>query len=670
MSDQQPFNWRETIRTRVGIIALGLAIWVGAVEAKLVYLQIYRHADLWARAERQQMRTFTVPAKRGEILDREGRVLAYSVDADSIYAVPTEIKDRERTAAALCAVLEACDASEHKLFLERLSRPKAFVFLRRRVSRDEARRIERVNLPGIGLAKEDRRFYPNKELGAHLLGYVGVENSGLAGIEAAYDMQVRGREGAILIQIDAHQHAFSRLGRPATAGAALELTIDTYLQHVAERELASAVAANHAAGGSLVIMDPSSGEILALANAPTFNPNAFNAAGAPDRRNRAVQDLYEPGSTFKIVTASAAMDEGVMAPDDPVDVSQGMIRFGSRQIDDAHRYGVLTFTDVIVHSSNVGAIKVGLKLGAERLGRYVRRFGFGSRISRDFPGENPGIVWDPAHLDDSALASVAMGYQVGVTPLQMAAAASSIANGGELVEPHVVRAFVRNGRRAEVPRRVIRRAVGADTAERLTTIMEDVVERGTGRAAKIPGYTVAGKTGTAQKLISGRYSTSDHYASFVGFVPSRKPAVAIVVMIDAPHGGAGYFGGSVAAPVFQRVADLALRRLGVARTISPLPVLVAHVDHHADQESVVPARTPAVEMTTGRRDVVPDVRGLSGRNAVRALARAGVSAELHGSGFVVEQEPPPGLPLDQVGSCQLRLERLPVAPVVSPGQQQ
>ncbi|MBI1874913.1 MAG: transpeptidase family protein [Acidobacteria bacterium] len=669
MSDAQPFNWRGTIRMRVGLAAVALAIWAGAVEAKLVYLQIYRHADLRARAERQQGRTFTVPAKRGEILDREGRVLAYSVDADSIYAVPTEIKDRERTAVSLCAVLEACDASERKLFLERLSRPKAFVFLRRRVSRDEARGIERLNLPGIGLAKEDRRFYPNKELGAHLLGYVGVENAGLAGIEAAYDLQVRGREGAILIQTDAHQHAFSRLGRPATAGAALELTIDTYLQHVAERELAAAVTSNRAAGGSLVIMDPFSGEILALANAPTFNPNAFNAAGDPERRNRAVQDLYEPGSTFKIVTASAAMEEGVMAPEDLIDVSQGMIRFGSRQIDDAHSYGLLSFTDVIVHSSNVGAIKVGLKLGAERLGRYVRRFGFGSRISRDFPGENPGIVWDPTRLDDSALASVSMGYQIGVTPLQMVAAASSIANGGELVEPHVVRALVRNGHRTVIPARVIRRTVGAATAERLTTIMEGVVERGTGRAAQIPGYTVAGKTGTAQKLIGGRYSSSDHYASFVGFVPSRKPVVAIVVMIDAPHGAAGYFGGAVSAPVFKRLADLVLRRLGVARTVNPPPVLVAHADRGVEQEAVVAARTPAVEVMSGRRDVVPDVRGLSGRDAVRTLARVGVSAELHGSGFVVEQDPPAGVPLDRVGSCQLRLERLPIAPAPSPSQQ-
>ncbi|MBI4476050.1 MAG: transpeptidase family protein [Acidobacteria bacterium] len=668
MSEQRPFSWRRTIRTRVGVTAVALGVWACAVEAKLIYLQVYRHAELRARADRQQMRTFTVPAKRGEILDRDGRVLAYSVDADSIYAVPTDITNRRRTATSICAVLEGCDAAEHKLFLDRLGRQKAFVFLRRRVSREEARRIELLDLPGIGFAKEDHRFYPNKELGAHLLGYVGVDNSGLAGIEAAYDMQVRGREGAILIQTDGHQHAFSRVGRPATAGAALELTIDTYLQHVAERELAAAVAENRAAGGSLVMMDPYSGEILALANAPTFNPNAFNAAGESARRNRAVQDLYEPGSAFKIVTASAALEEGVMTPDEPIDVSQGMIQFGSRVIDDEHRYGVLSFTDVIAKSSNVGAIKVGLRLGPERLGRFVRRFGFGTRISRDFPGENPGIVWDPKDLDDGAVASVSMGYQVGVTPLQMAAAASSIANGGELVEPHLVRAFVWNGRRLEVPRRAVRRTVSAETADRVISIMEGVVANGTGRSADIAGYTVAGKTGTAQKLIGGRYSSSNHYASFVGFVPSRKPAIAMVVMIDDPHGPAGYYGGSVAAPVFQRVADLALRRLGIPRTINPPPVLLAHGDAEAHEQAVVPARAPVVETTSESRDVVPDLRGLSGRDAVRALARLGLSAQLQGSGFVVGQDPPAGAPLEDVATCQLRLARLPAAPAPTPPQ--
>lgn len=664
-ANQHPLEWRNTVPRRVGLIATALALWLAAVEARLIHLQVVRHDELLARAERQQTRTITVPPKRGDILDRRGAVLAYSVDADSIYAVPGKVQDKARTAAALCAVLDGCDPDERRLILTRLNSPRAFVYIRRKVSPEEAAHVAHLGLDGVFFVKESRRFYPNKELAGPLLGYVGMDNQGLAGIEAAYDQQVRGREGSILIQTDARQQAFSRLGRPATVGAALELTIDKYLQHMAERELKAAVAAHRADGGTIVVMQPASGEILALANFPGFNPNAFQAADEASRRNRAVQDLYEPGSTFKMVTASAAMDEGIMQPDDLIDVSEGLIRFGSRQIEDVHRYGVLTFADVIVKSSNVGAIKVGLKLGPERLSRYVRRFGFGSRISRDFPGENPGIVWDPARLSDSALASVAMGYQVAVTPLQMAAAISSVANGGDLVEPRVVRALHRGGVRTEIPRRVLRRSITPNTAERLTTIMEAVVREGTGRAASVDGFVVAGKTGTAEKLVNGRYSSREHNASFAGFVPSRAPVVTIVVVIDAPRVG-GYFGGAVAAPVFRRVAELTLRHLGVPRTIDPPPVVLLAQETPA--KTVVPARSVGVPAGPASHSVMPDLRGLSGREALRVLARLGVAATVDGLGLVVEQDPPPGVRLDQVGPCKLRLGRPGSAPSTASSQ--
>ena len=284
-------------------------------------------------------------------------------------------------------------------------------------------------------------------------------------------------------------------------------------------------------------MDPRTGEILALANWPSFNPNAYRDSRPEAQRNRAIQDLYEPGSTFKIVTASAAFEEKVVDPDDQIDVSAGNIRFGARVIDDDHNYGVLSFTDVIVKSSNVGAIKVGLKLGPERLGLYMKRFGFGRRTSPDFPGESAGIMWDPAKLTDSALASVSMGYQVGVTPLQMAAAVSSIANGGELFEPRIVRAVIarRHAHAGAAQGRPPHRVAGhRGDADRRSWKRSS--NRGTGTRAQIPGFTVAGKTGTAQKVVNGQYSRSDYNASFVGFVPSRDPAFAIVVVIDSPHG--------------------------------------------------------------------------------------------------------------------------------------
>jgi cell division protein FtsI/penicillin-binding protein 2 len=383
-----------------------------------------------------------------------------------------------------------------------------------------------------------------------------------------------------------------------------------------------------------------------------------------------VQDIYEPGSTFKVVTASAALEEHVMGVEDPIDVSAGSIRFGSRRIEDVHAYGVLSFTDVIVKSSNVGAIKIGLRLGPERLGRYVRRFGFGATLSPDFPGENPGIVWDPAKLDESALASVSMGYQVSVTPLQMATAVSAIANGGDLIEPRVVRAVVRNGRRTEVRPKRLGRAVSQATAAELTTIMEAVVQRGTATLAKIPGYTIAGKTGTAAKLVDGRYSQTEYNASFVGFLPSRDPVATIIVVIDSPHANQ-YYGGSVAAPIFKRIAEAALRQLGVSPTVNPAPpVLVTH--RTEDPESavarvvVMPARA-AVGGTPAPQGL-PDVRGLSAREALRTLGQAGVTARMTGSGFVVNQDPAAGTPIDPGASCQLWLDRLASVPSAEPSR--
>jgi cell division protein FtsI (penicillin-binding protein 3) len=466
----------------------------------------------------------------------------------------------------------------------------------------------------------------------------------------------------VLIQTDARRHAFSRMERPPTAGAALELTIDQTLQYVVERELRAGVEENRAASGTAVVMDPATGEILALANWPTFNPNAYRDAAQDTQRNRAVQDIYEPGSTFKIVTASAAFEEKVVDPDDPIDVSAGRIRFGARVINDDHREGVLSFADVIVKSSNVGAIKVGLKLGPDRLGAYVNRFGFGRRASPDFPGENAGIVWDPSKLTDSALASVSMGYQVGVTPLQMAAAMSSIANGGELVEPRIVRAVIEGHDRKPVPRKVIRRTVSKGTAAVLTGIMEQVVERGTARRAQIPGFTVAGKTGTAQKIVDRRYSHSEYNASFIGFVPSRQPVFAIVVVIDSPHGKNLYYGGTVAAPIFQRIAEAGLRLYGVPSSINrPSPVLVARRDEPRERPAAGPTELPSIVTVQsgapGSASLFPDLRGLGARDAVRMLARLGMTARIHGAGTVVDQDPEPGSPIERGTVSTLRLAR-------------
>jgi cell division protein FtsI (penicillin-binding protein 3) len=647
-------------RRRLGIAAIVFGVWSVGIEARLIYLQVIRHDELVARAERQQSRTITIPPKRGEILDRRGRVLAYSVETDSIYAVPTDIEQPERAATELCRVLENCSERDRQALVDRFGTDRQFVYVRRFVSPEEAARVAALNLEGIGFVKEDRRYYPKRELAAHVLGYAGTDNIGLAGVESTFDDAIRGEPGTLLVQTDARRHAFGRLERPATAGSTVELTIDEYLQYIAEKELRIAVEHNRAAGGSVIIMDPHTGEVLAMANEPGFNPNIFAKFSGDARRNRGVQDIYEPGSTFKVVTASAALEEKVMGLDEPIDVSAGMIRFGARQVNDVHTYGTLSFTDVIVKSSNVGAIKVGLKLGPDRLGRYVRRFGFGQSMSRQFPGESPGIVWNPARWTPSALASVSMGYQIGVTALQMATAVSSIANGGELLEPRIVRAVIKNGTRTETPRRAIRRTVTPETARQLTGIMEAVVSRGTAQAAGIDGFSVAGKTGTSAKLVGGRYSTTDYNASFVGFVPSRAPVFTILVVIDSPHAGT-YYGGSVAAPVFARVAEAALRQTSAVPSLpEPAPLVIVRQNREPEAPAPLPARLPLGEtapLLPAPDDVMPELRGLSAREALRTLGKAGVVARLSGDGLVVEQDPEAGTAIGPGQTSNLRLSR-------------
>ena len=652
-------EWRATLKRRTVVAAALLGVWVAGIEGRLVYLQVFDHADLMARAARQQSRTLPTPAKRGDILDRRGHLLATTVDVDSIYAVPSEINSDDEAVAKLCEGLGDCSARDRETLTDRLKNQRNFAYVRRQVSPDESRRVAALNLDGIGFIKESRRFYPNKELAAHLLGYVGVDGVGLEGLEWTYDSQIRGKPGTVLIHTDARRHVFSRFERPPTTGSTIELTIDQYLQHVAERELHAGIVAHRAEGGTAIIMNPRTGEILAMANQPTFNPNVYREASETDRRNRAVQDLYEPGSTFKIVTASAAIEEKVMPIDTMIDTSPGFVKIGNSVVDEyrGHKYGVLSFSDVIVKSSNVGAIKIGFKVGTERLSRFVALFGFGRRVSPDFPGESSGIVWKPEQWTERALASVSMGYQIAVTPLQIAAAFGAVANGGEYIEPRVLRAVYRDGRRYPITPKIVRRTISAETAATLTTIMEAVVTDGTAKLAQIGGYTIAGKTGTASKLIDGRYSASENNASFAGFLPSRNPAVTIVVVIDAPHAG-GSTGGVVAAPIFKRIAEFTLRYLGGGPTINPEPPVL--VDRHDTVDARTQLRNgpPIVSLVAdGLPGTVPNLHGLSAREAVRTLAKLGLTAHLSGDGFVVSQNPPAGAALEPGAVCSLVLNR-------------
>ena len=659
-------DWRATVRGRLAVVATAFALWAAGIEAKLVYLQFIQRDWLVERAQSQQQRTITAHPRRGDILDRAGRVLAYSVEASTIYAVPTKIDDPEATANALCGALE-CSEELRATVGARLARNAEFVYVQRQVTPAKARRVADLGLPGVGFTTEPRRYYPNKELAAHLLGYVGIDHQGLAGIESTYDGVIRGEPGRILVRTDARGSAFNRVETPPESGASIELTIDKYLQHIAERELRAGVAEFGAEGGAVVVLDPATGEVLAMASEPTFNPNVFAVAARDARRNRAVQDVYEPGSTFKVVTASTAIEERLVHLDEIFDVSAGFIRIAGDIIRDFRTNPPLSFIDVMVKSSNVGAIRVGLRIGPQRFSERVRRFGFGQALSRDFPSESPGIVWDSADLTERALASLSMGYQIAVTPLQMATAVAAIANGGDLIESRVVRAVRRKEGREEFRSRFFRRVVSRDTAAEMTAIMEAVAERGTARRARVPGYTVAGKTGTAEKLIDGRYSNTDHNASFVGFVPSRRPQLVILVMVDTPRSAVingtrqrAYTGGAVAAPIFRRIAEASLRHLAVPRNIDPLPAALSaeRAAPRAMSVSTAAARQagPAAEAGT-----MPDLRGLSGREAVHTLTRLGLEVRIEGDGAVVRHDPGPGAALVPGTVATAWLNRLPEA---------
>ncbi len=657
-------QWRHTIRGRVTWVAVFLLGWMCVIGGRLWVVQVYHHDFYLDQAAIQQEQTLSVPAKRGDILDRKGRVLAMSIEADTITAIPRQINNAEVVAKQLCDVLEDCGMGGYLSVEEltaRLDTDRAFAYIRRQALPTVKARIAALKIEGIGWIKEERRYYPNREMAAHLLGYVGLDNKGLGGVESRYQSRILGQPGKILFQTDARHRAFvSRIEQAPTVGATLELTIDEYLQHIAERELRRGIVEHRADAGTVIILQPHTGEVLALANWPTFNPNVFRFSTNKDRRNRATQGQYEPGSTFKIVTAAAALEEKVIAPDDLVDVSEGMIHFGKRTIHDTTNYGTLSFADVIVKSSNVGTILVGQKIGADRLDEYTRRFGFGRRLSQDFSGEGRGQMTSPEELDPSALASVSMGYQIGVTPLQMAVATSVIANGGNLIEPHVVKALVANGRRVKMKREPPQRVITRATANTVTSIMEDVVRLGTAKRARIPGYTIAGKTGTAAKIVNKTYSKSLYNSSFVGFAPSRAPELTILVVIDSPKAGHTY-GGVVAAPIFKRIAESALRYLEISPTLhASSPILVPKTSASESKTAGArqrPAAMTAIATVKSDQVVMPDLRGLSARQALRALAKLEVRARLEGNGFVVEQTPEQGKPIDRDFECVLRLDR-------------
>lgn len=552
-------------RSRRYFVLMVLLCGFGMVLFRLVTLQVLQAEELTVKAARQHQKTVSLEGTRGTIMDRHGKVLAMNMEVPSVFGVPTALESPVKTARNLSPLLHVrADELERKLRQDR-----GFVWLARKLDPEQGRHLEQMSMDGIGVVMEGRRFYPKGPLLSHVLGFAGLDGEGLEGIERRYEGQLRGEKRVVVLQRDALGRTVFPKGlaeQSPAPGHNLVLTVDEVIQYITEKELDDAVTRTHAKSGTMIVLDPQTGALLALAVSPRFDPNAVAAIG-PDRwRNRALTDIYEPGSTMKTIVAAAAIEERVMKPNTMVFAENGRMTVANTVIHDHEKLGWLTFAQVIQKSSNIGAAKVGAALGDLRLYRYLQAFGFGQRTDIDLPGEASGLVKHPREWGRRSLASISMGQEIGVTPIQMVTAMAAIANGGVLMKPYVVSEI--QDAHGRVLRRILphvkRRVVSPETARTVTAILEGVVTDGTGGKAAIPGFRVAGKTGTAQKVDprTGRYSATQFVGSFVGFVPADNPRLAMIVVIDEPHGEA--WGGTVAAPVFRRVGEQVLNYLGVS----------------------------------------------------------------------------------------------------------
>ena len=553
---------RSRANHRLYILGGLLLLWLCVICLRLVYLQIFRYGDFQQRADHQQQRSINVSAKRGIIFDRQGNELAMSIMVDSAFAVPSEVPDLPNAISLITRIT----GEDARFVLADCRAHKTFCWVARKANAETVERIRALNLQGIHFQKESKRFYPKRELAAQVLGYVGTDDGGLSGIERGYDEQLRGQPGRMQISVDARKKWFARIEKEPEAGDNLVLTIDEKIQYIAERELEQAIKDTHAIAGTVIVENPRTGEILALANRPTFNPNIKKQIKNEALKNRAVSDVYEPGSTFKLVTISGALEERITRPEEVFDCQMGSIVINGMRIRDSKPHGLLTVSDVLAESSDVGAIKIALRLGEDRFYKYIRAYGFGQQTGIELPGETRGLTKPVNRWSKVSIGAISMGQEIGVSPIQLAAMVSTFANDGVWEAPRIVATTTPP---SIIPQTFVfrpeheRRVISAITAAQMRQMMRAVVLHGTGRKAVLEGYTAAGKTGTAQKVdpATGGYSRTKYVGSFAGFAPINNPAVTVAVILDSAVGL--HQGGQVAAPVFQRVTQQVLEYLHV-----------------------------------------------------------------------------------------------------------
>ena len=622
---------------RLYILAGFLLFWFLVICGRLVWLQIINYGDYTQRAAKQQQRSIEVSPVRGNIYDRRGNELAMTVSVDSVFAVPSEVPDIHSAAQVLGRVLKA-DPAEIE---SHMRGSHAFAWVARKIDNGTSARVRALNLKGIYFQRESKRFYPKGELAAQVLGYVGLDDEGLGGVEREFQQKLTGKPGKMLITMDNRRRWLGRVEKQPDPGENVVLTIDEKIQYIVERELARAIAETQAEAGTVIVQNPHTGEVLALANWPTFNPNIFNKVNPQALKNRSVSDIYEPGSTFKLVTLAAALEEKITNPDEVVDCQMGSIVLNGLRIHDHHPYAGLTVTQILEHSSDVGAIKIALRLGEERFDRYIRAFGFGTQTRIELPGETRGMTKPVSRWSKVSIGAISMGQEIGVSPVQLASMVSTIANDGLYVPPRIVAGTTAP---RSTPQLIAfhpalgRRVISSLTAAEMKHMMEGVVLQGTGKKAILDGYSSAGKTGTAQKIdASGRYSHRQHIASFGGFAPVNDPAVTVLVVLDSPAGGYPRDGGGeAAAPVFARIAQQVLAYMNVPHDVElqdpkrmwlrahtkedevyeAAPDYIASEQEHGD--TPVPAAPPQVQTPAAPSPVSQDPR-------LRTVAAAGKS---------------------------------------------
>lgn len=664
------------VRIRLRCIGLCFIVVCVAIVVRSFQFQVLATEQWRAKAERQYQKVIPLAPQRGAIYDRKGEALAVSLEVDSLFLEPQRVSDVPRTASALSSALEL----PYDTVKNKLSSGKNFVWLKRQLTPQESGRIDR-KLPGIGFAKEHQRFYPNAQLAGQMLGFTGLDPDGLEGLELKYNDLLLGQGGYLVTEKDNLGRAIgagSQKVEGAGPGGHLVLTIDKNVQYIAEKELAQGVLSAGAKAGCVVILEPATGRVLAMASMPDFNPNAVSRYRPANWRNRVLSDTYEPGSTFKVFVLAAALNEGVVKPYQYIDCEMGSYSVGGKVIHDHSPHGAITVSDILKYSSNIGFAKIGKKLERQRLHHYLTEFGFGAPSGVDLPGETTGLLRKPKQWFEIDLAAISFGQGVTVTPMQVATAMTAIANGGNLMQPYLVEKVVDGFGEVieEHQPKVVRQVVSREVANSVRDMMMTVTEQGgTGTLAVVPGYRTAGKTGTAQKAdpVSGGYSKDKRVASFVGFIPAENPKLVMLVMLDEPTGQV--YGGLIAAPIFSRIASQTLQYLGVPPNIPDgknqiLPsaeqiakaLEAARVESEAppvvDIDSIVAAEVDGetIVAPVASGPLMPDFVGMSARQVLQVIEKDHINVRLIGSGRVIEQEPAAGAAIPAGSEIWVKLE--------------